>query len=220
MTALPLTSSPSLPSRQQAVSAAARWITAASLAVIITFALFVLMKVLIHVELIRLPEPPDRETFTISEVVVPLPVTRTERPVLEAVEPLPAPPVIERTAAERPGEDGMTYASAPVMAEPVIEAELGSVALAPTPLSIRVPPVYPGRELERGVTGRCTIRYDILASGATVNLQVVACDSTCFARASLAAVERWRHETVGAAAPDQIVNRGVETTLVFNLEEG
>ena len=39
MTALPLTSSPSLPSRQQAVSAAARWITAASLAVIITFAI-------------------------------------------------------------------------------------------------------------------------------------------------------------------------------------
>lgn len=200
-------------------AAAARWITAASLAVIITFALFMLMKLLIHVEVIKLPVPSEREVFTIAEVVIDRPVTRTERPVLEPVEPLPVTPPIERSRAEAPSEDGFTYATTPETPEPVIGNGLDGVVLAPSPLAIRIPPVYPARELERGISGQCTIRYDILASGATVNLQVTECDSTGFARATVAAVERWRHQTVQGVDPNRIVNRGVETTLVFNLED-
>ena len=219
MTALPVTPSPALPPSGRAISLAARWITAASLAVIITFALFVLMKVLIHVEMIRLPEPAEREVVTISEVVIDRPVTRNERPVLEPVEPLPTTPPIERTRAVAPSEDGFTYATTPETPEPVIGNGVDGVVLAPSPLSIRVPPTYPTRELDRGITGQCTIRYDILASGATVNLEITQCDSAGFARATLAAVERWRHQAVQGVDPDRIVNRGVETTLVFDLED-
>ena len=219
MTALPVAPSDSVPPPGRAVSAAARWITAASLAVIITFVLFMLMQILIHVEVVRLPVPAERETFTIAEHVPDQPVTRTERPVLDQVEPLPSPPPIDRSSAELPSEDGFTYATAPVTPDPVFETGLDAVALAPTPLAFRVPPVYPARELDRGVTGQCIIRYDILASGATVNLQVTQCDSTGFARATIAAVQRWRHQSVQGVDPNRIVNRGVETTLVFDLED-
>ena len=219
MTSLTVTPASAMPPQGRAITTAARWITAASLAVIITFALFVLMKVLIHVEVIRLPELAEPEPFTISEQVTPHTITRTERPVLTQVEPLPVTPPIERSSAEIPSEDGFTYATTPVSPEPVIGAGLEGVVLAPAPLSIRVPPTYPARELNQGVTGQCTIRYDILASGATVNLQVTQCDSTGFARATLAAVERWRHQTVQGVDPNRIVNRGVETTLVFDLED-
>ena len=200
-------------------ASAARWITAASLAVIITFALFMLMKLLIHVEVIRFPDVREPEVFVLSEAVPETEVIRGQRPELEQVDPLPVTPPIERSRAEAPSEDGFTYSSTPVTPEPEIGPVVGGMALAPSPLSIRIPPVYPARELERGISGQCTIRYDILASGATVNLQVTACDSTGFARASLSAVERWRHQSMEGVDPNRIVNRGVETTLVFNLQD-
>ncbi|WP_440957559.1 energy transducer TonB [Oceanicaulis sp. LC35] len=219
MTSMTVTPTTAASPQGHAISTAARWITAGSLAVIITFALFVLMKVLIHVEVIVLPEPAERETFTLSENVRPHTVTRPDRPQRVDVEPLPVTPPIDRSSTEIPSEDGFTYATTPVTPEPVIDTGMEGVTLAPSPLAIRIPPVYPARELDRGITGQCTIRYDILASGATVNLQVTECDSTGFARATIAAVERWRHQTVQDVDPNRIVNRGVQTTLVFDLED-
>ena len=219
MTALPVTPSEPVPVHGRAISAAARWVTAASLAVIITFVLFVLMQILIRVEIISLSEPREPEVYVLSEYVAPHTVTRPDRPQRVEVEPMPVTPAIERTSADLPSESGFTYSTAPVTPDPVIDTGADGVVLAPSPLSIRVPPSYPARELDRGITGQCTLRYDILASGATVNVQVTQCDSTGFARASLAAVERWRHQTIPGVDPDRIVNRGVETTLVFDLQD-
>lgn len=219
MTALPVTPSDAGPVHGRAVSTAARWITAASLAVIITFVLFGLMQILIRVEIISLPEPREPEVYVLSEYVAPHTVTRPDRPQRIEVEPMPVTPPIERTSADLPSESGFTYAAAPAISEPVIDTGADGVILAPSPLSIRVPPAYPARELDRGITGRCTLRYDILASGATVNVQVTQCDSPGFARASTAAVERWRHQTIPGVDPDRIVNRSVETTLVFDLQD-
>lgn len=219
MTALPVTPTEPAPVHGRAISAAARWITAASLAVIITFVLFVLMQILIRVEIISIAEPREPEVYVLSEYVAPHTVTRPERPQRVEVEPMPVTPPIERSSADLPSESGFTYAAAPATPDPVIDTGADGVVLAPSPLSIRVPPAYPARELDRGITGQCTIRYDILASGATVNLQVAQCDSTGFARASTAAVERWRHQTVQGVDPNRVVNRGVETTLVFDLQD-
>lgn len=219
MTALPASPVSAVPPSRGAVSAAARWVTAASVAVIITFALFLLMQVLIRIEIITLPEPAERETFTIREEVIGLPIIERTPPQPEEVM---APPYTAVTPVERqalPTEGGAVFTPSPVTPEPAIETGMNTVVLAPSPVSVRIPPVYPSREHQRGIRGQCTIRYDILASGRTVNLQAVRCDSAGFARASLAAVERWRHQTVQGEDPNRVVNRGVETTLIFNLED-
>ena len=219
MTALPASPVSAVPPSRGAVSAAARWVTAASVAVIITFALFLLMQVLIRIEIITLPEVREREPVVMNEYVPDEPLTPRTPPQPEEVM---APPHTSVAPVERqalPTEGGAVFTPSPVTPEPAIETGMNTVVLAPSPVSVRIPPVYPSREHQRGISGQCTIRYDILASGRTVNLQAVRCDSAGFARASLAAVERWRHQTVQGEDPNRVVNRGVETTLIFNLED-
>lgn len=200
------------------ISRLVRWITAASLAVLITFALFMVMQILIRVEVITLPEPRPAEDFSISEYVPPVTLTPRTPPEREVVSPPPPTPVIHSDRSDLPSESGSVFQHAPVQAEPNIGATLGGMIIAPSPIDMRVTPVYPAREQERGISGSCTIRYDILASGRTVNAQATQCDSSGFARASLAAVERWRHRSIPNEDPNRVVNRGVETTLVFELE--
>ena len=62
------------------------------------------------------------------------------------------------------------------------------------------------------------VSYDILASGRTANIQIVRCDSDAFARATIAAVERWRHAADTTQAPGAVVRRGMVTELNFRLE--
>lgn len=104
----------------------------------------------------------------------------------------------------------ITFQAEPITAPPV------SISLPP--LTRRVDPVYPQREQSRGIEGSCTVRYDILASGATANVQVLACDSSGFARASVTAVERWSHASELGRPGHEIVRRGAETRLDFRLE--
>lgn len=72
----------------------------------------------------------------------------------------------------------------------MMQALIGSDT--PPPLDTRVEPTYPRSELARGVQGDCTVRYDILASGRTANVSIIACDSAGFERASHEAVARRR----------------------------
>ena len=98
--------------------------------------------------------------------------------------------------------------------------ELGGAvlaAIAPPPIQVRTSPVYPESERRRGITGQCTVRYDVLASGRTANLQVTQCDSAGFARATLNAIQDWQHAAYTDRDPDQVVSRGLETTLVYEL---
>jgi protein TonB len=206
------------PSAGALISGLARWITAVSLAVLITFALFMVMQILIRVDVISLPNPRPVEAFTISEYVPDERLTRRPPPELEVVSPPPPIPTLDAQSSDLPTEAGPSFQTVPVTTQPNITASLNGMIIAPSPITVRVPPAYPARERERGISGTCTLRYDILASGQTVNAQAIQCDSAGFARASLQAVERWRHRSIPNEDPNRIVNRGVETTLVFELE--
>ncbi|WP_421857790.1 TonB family protein [Oceanicaulis sp.] len=200
------------------ISRLARWTTALSLAVLITFGLFMVMQILIRVDVISLPDPRPVEAFTLSEYVPDETPTRRSPPAPEMVSPPPPVASIQTDRSNLPAEAGPSFRTAPVATQPDITASLEGMIIAPSPITVRVPPAYPVREQERGISGRCTVRYDILASGRTVNAQATQCDSVGFARASLQAVERWRHRSIPNQAPNRVVNRGVETTLVFELE--
>ncbi|WP_375549600.1 TonB family protein [Oceanicaulis alexandrii] len=207
------------PSAGAFISGLARWTTAASLAVLITFALFMVMQILIRVDVISLPEPRPVEEISISEYVPDDRPDRRSPPEPEVVSPPPPIPTLDTQSSDLPSEAGPSFQTAPPTTQPDITASLDGMIIAPSPISVRVPPAYPARERERGISGTCTIRYDILASGRTVNAQAIQCDSAGFARASLAAVERWRHRSIPNEDPNRLVNRGVETTLVFELED-
>ncbi|MEQ8406483.1 MAG: TonB family protein [Oceanicaulis sp.] len=194
-----------------------RWLFAVFAAGAVTFALFALMQLLVAVDVITIEEPAEGPPIQIRIDVPDIdPRPDREPPTLEAVDPPPPAPRID-ASTDTPSQAPTASPSPP----PVdVEAATGTVevALPPPPLDIRVPPAYPRREQMRGVEGRCTVRYDILASGATANIQVLACDSAGFADATVEAVERWRHAARRGGAPNEVMVRGHTTTLDFTLE--
>jgi len=195
-----------------------RWLIAMVLAFMVTLALFLFMRFLIEIDAVQIIHASETPNVSIAEYVEDeVPTTRLP-PVQPNYEAPPAQPVIRSPQAQLPSEGTLTSYTPPVVTPEVDLTELSGALIAPAPLSVRTPPVYPMREQERGISGRCTVRYDILASGQTANLQVTNCDSAGFARASMNAVSQWRHEAISSRSADTIVNTGVETTLVFELE--
>lgn len=194
-----------------------RFLVSAALAMIITACLFLLMRALIHDD-----APPEPAAAPAPDIVISFDIPEHEpvpNPLTPEIDFTPPPPrpVIDRTAQAAPGEETMTL-SAPVIeytVEPIVTPQ---ISLLIPQLTGRVDPVYPQRELSRGIEGTCVVRYDILASGRTANAQVLACDSDGFARASLAAVARWTHASQLGRPGDEVVRRGVETRLDFQLE--
>ncbi len=186
----------------------------------LTILLFLLMTVLARTDAPVLPEPREVIEIFLAKPVEDIdPVRGPRDPVLpEAVEP---PPTV-RLEIDRAGpvEGPGRIETGPVRLGPV--TLLGDMRPSITPQSgavvFRAAPTYPPRELSMGIEGRCTVRYDVLGSGATTNIQALACDSAGFARAATAAVARWRHEADPALAAHSVAASGVTTEIVFTLD--
>lgn len=196
-----------------------RTVAALGLAGVVTFGLFQLMQTLVAVDAAPVPAAAAPEPIVIAEYVDPARVTR--RPPPQRPEQVPPPERARISPVERQGPVEGGFALSPQGRPTTGPVELGltGLTLAPPPVQVRVPPVYPSSELRRGVSGDCTVQYDVLASGQTANVTVLGCTSTGFARASITAVEQWRYETHPGLAPDQVVQRSLQTTLVFNVED-
>lgn len=192
---------------------------ALALAAGVTAALFLLMRALIWVED---PAPPVvREVPTVTLSLVPEDVVATERVLptqVEAVEPPPMQTRLPADPADNPGASAVSTAPAAVEVE-LDDSLMQTLPMPPPPLRFRVSPDYPRMELARGREGSCTIQYDILANGRTANARALACDSVGFERASLAALDQWRHAVASGRPGEEIVRRGVQTTLDFRLEQ-
>ncbi|WP_199200582.1 energy transducer TonB [Alkalicaulis satelles] len=194
-----------------------RFLLAGLLALGVTGALFLFMRALIEVA-----APPPEDAPPVERIVInfkiadrePAPVAVMDIP---AVEPPPPFVQIRTPSAAVEGVEGV-HLTPPIMAIQLDPITTPPVAFTIPSLTGRVEPVYPQRELARGIQGSCTVRYDILASGATANLQVLDCDSPGFARASFSAVQRWTHASDLGRPGHEIVRRGVETRLDFQLE--
>ena len=196
-----------------------RMAAALGLAGAVTFTLFMLMQALIASDTPPAQDAPEPVSVTIRFDPPEMDTPRGPRTfdVVSVQAPPPAPRLVSEASA-RPVETGFQYTRPPIENETIMQG-MDTIALPPPPLSTRVEPIYPRRELSRGVQGDCTVRYDILASGRTANVSVLACDSSGFERASLEAVADWRHAAVQGRAGDEVVRRGVTTTLSFRLAE-
>ena len=196
-----------------------RALAALGIAAAVTFALFSVMQALIATDEAPPAPVPAQPDITIRFQP---PEIETVRPSREfTVEPVAPPPERRRLVVDvqpRPVEGGY-QTEAPPIDNSVVMAGVDAIPMPPPPLNVRVEPSYPRTELNRGVQGDCTVRYDILASGRTANAQVMGCDSRGFERASLQAVAQWRHAAATGGDPNAVVQRGVTTTLAFRLED-
>jgi len=200
-----------------ALGATLRFAAALTTAAAVTIALFFLMRALIWTETPPPAQAVDAPAITIAEYVAEQDPIRLVVP--QPPETISPPPPIEPVSIDpspRPGVSPNAGQRPTIRAEP----DTGSLrpAFMPPPLQIRVAPVYPQRELARGVEGRCVVQYDILANGRTANARTLACDSAGFARAALDAVADWRHAPAAGRDPQSVVQRGVQIRLDFTLD--
>ena len=186
---------------------------------LVTVSLAFFMSYLISVEGEPGPEIAELrfDLFPTVEVIDATPPPDLE-PVLP-VDPPPPPPEVIAQASQLPVEDFSVIAGTiPGVEIDPIDNGSTNFNIADTNVQplVRIPPAYPVREAERGIEGDCVLQFDVTTQGSPVNIQVLECASSGFARESVRAVERWRYNPrVRNGVPEMY--RGVQTRLEFNL---
>jgi protein TonB len=190
---------------------------------VITFLLFMLMQSLIFTDEVLLDDAEEDLRIVINEEVEQLDIRQRDVTLddVEDVQPPPPPPQIERAAADAPSEDMSTImGEIPDFDSPSLTGDSVSFSVSDRdaqPL-VRIEPDYPMRAAERGVSGDCTVTFDVTPDGITTNIQIMDCDSSLFERNAVRAVERWRYQpkiVEGTA----VRRTGVVTEFNFRLED-
>lgn len=138
-----------------------------------------------------------------------------QRPVLD--QPPPPPPVVHDPSF-RPTVSAQ-LGNLPDFSKAQVDIGTGFNPDRDAQPLVRIPPQYPD-QCQRGAKPReaVTVEFNVTPEGTVVNPQVVDSTNSCFNRAALRAVERWRYQP--RIVDNQARPRfGVRTTLVFNLGE-
>jgi periplasmic protein TonB len=136
-----------------------------------------------------------------------------QRPVLD--QPPPPPPSVQ-DASFRPSIDGAVGA----LPEMEMNLDIGT-GFNPDrdaqPL-VRIPPQYPDRCQTRAKPQEAvTLEFDVNPEGNVVNPRVLNSSNSCFDRAAMRSVERWRYApSIRDGQPRPRL--GVRTRVTFNLE--
>lgn len=163
-------------------------IAAATTAVLLTF----MYKLVVT----NFETPEEKPDLPIPEVSWETPTLEvrvdTSKPEIEDSTPPPAPhltpdnPVVDEGAIQL---FSMTKKSV------VPEFDPGAFSDGMPIARVMVGAQYPSRAIAKGIEGYVDVQFDVAASGATENLQVVAFEpSTIFNRAALNAVSRWKFQ--------------------------
>lgn len=142
------------------------------------------------------------------------------RPVQREIETPPAPPRIPAQSSEAPVEGPV------VLTGQLPPPDLGDIIPNNGPITIRdgdatpivrMEPIYPVRARTRGIEGSCLATFDVLASGATSNVQA-SCSSSVFVSAVIRAVSDWRY-TARMEEGSATVQHGLTERFDFTLTE-
>lgn len=189
-------------------------------AALVTASLAMFMTYMISVEGEPGPDIADLTFDLFPQVDVIDPQIRVELEPVLPVDPPPPPHVIEAQAAQLPDADmALMIGTIPRLEATGMGDGLDSFNIADADVQpvVRIPPSYPVREAERGIEGSCVLQFDVTTAGSPVNIQVLECDSSGFARESVRAVERWRYNPRVRDGVPQMY-RGLQTRLVFDLD--
>ncbi|MEX0643994.1 MAG: energy transducer TonB [Parvularculaceae bacterium] len=185
-------------------------------AVLVTVALFLAMAYMIK-QTAKLDEEKDAPSIEITAQLRDSDLSSNKefkRPTLDT--PPPPPPAVN-DPSNRPALDGVRAAVPNIDANLKIGSGFNPDRDA-QPL-VRIPPQYPERcQARAGTEERVTLEFDVTPDGTTTNIKVVDSSNSCFNREASRSVERWKYQ------PKMVDNepqwrRGVQTTVVFQLEE-
>jgi len=200
-----------------------RLVIGVPIAIVVTFALFMLMRTLIFVDEAPLEEESTTYRFDINPQVEQVDARARDTSIddVQDVDPPPPPPQVERQASDLPSESLSTIVgSIPDFDAPDLNSGNVSFNISDRnaqPL-VRIPPQYPPRAAERGVEGFCEMEFNVSPDGTPVQIRALECSSSMFERASIRAVERWRYSPRIVDGVAQ-TRTGVRTRLDYQLDE-
>lgn len=197
-----------------------RWIIGIPVAAFLTFALFVLMMVLIAGEWVP-QEKSKTQKFEINPTVEDILVVKRETKIdqVKKVVTPPPPPQIERQKAAQPSEPiASLEGKIPEFEPPRLERESFKIVVSDRdaqPL-VRPQPNMPPRFLEGNHSGHCKVKFDVSPEGSPFGVVNTFCTSRLLERESIRSVEKWKF------APKivdgrSVSMRGVESAVRYNL---
>ena len=138
-----------------------------------------------------------------------------QRPVLD--QPPPPPPSVT-DASFRPSVSA-TIGEVPDFSQAELEIGTGFNPDRDAQPMVRIPPRYPDMCQSRAKSLEAVVvEFDVTPEGAVVNTRVVDASNSCFERAALRAVERWKYQP--KIVDNQAQPRfGVRTQITFQLGE-
>ena len=137
-----------------------------------------------------------------------------QRPVLD--QPPPPPPTVTNTDF-RP-EMNVEMGELPDLSNVEIDIGTGFNPDRDAQPLVRIPPQYPQRCMARANNREAvSVEFDVTPEGQVINPRVLETTNSCFNRAAMRAVERWRYnpKIVDSVAEPRL---GVRTVIEFQLE--
>ena len=181
-----------------------------SLALFLTLLLFQLMLSLIDKTYVyKLVERPIQESPFMPDV--PIPIVLPEK--LVPPEPIDTPPPTLALVKVDVGHTGSTILIPPVAPGPKVVGPSGNFQEGEAIPYLRSAPIYPSRQLTRGIEGFVDLSFSITKTGATDSITVLqAVPEGAFERAAVRAVQKWKYkpQIVGGLA----VRKDNQTTRV------
>ena len=83
---------------------------------------------------------------------------------------------------------------------------------------VRIPPIFPPAFLQGDHSGFCRLRFDVSASGTTMNVTAKECTNAMLQTPSVTSVHKWRYSPkIKNSQP--VMRTGVESTILFSLQD-
>lgn len=196
-----------------------RWLIGIVLAAFITFALFVMMMVLIKGDF-KPEEKVETASFEINPKVedIKAAVRETKIAQVRKVVTPPPPPQIERQQAAQPTvaiaslEGAIPDFEAPKLDKASFKITVSDRDAQPL---VRIPPIMPPRAEK---SGHCKVSFDVSPQGGPFNVTATYCSSSVFKRASVKSVEKWKYQPkIVDGLP--VSRKGVQSQISFRLAD-
>lgn len=196
-----------------------RWIVGTLIAAFVTFALFVMMMVLIKGDFVP-QEKPDQVSFEINPKVDDIKLVARETKIAQVrkVVTPPPPPQIERQQASQPTVAVASLEGAiPDFEAPKLDKASFKIAVSDRdaqPL-VRIPPIMPPRAEK---SGHCRVKFDVSPEGAPFNVETTSCSSSVFKSSSIRSVQKWKYNPkILDGRPT--ARKGVQSKITFRLTD-
>lgn len=168
------------------------YIPSAVLATLVTFALFLLMRLLITVDFVEPVTEGPRINTTAFDPVREMPPPAPKR--FEPPEVIETPTERIETHLPIDTETGNNWPVAVVWQPTNVKVVKVNENSGPIP-SVRVEPTYPQAALRRGIEGFVDIMFDISSKGSTENIRIVGSQPQgVFDKAAIKAIARWKFQ--------------------------